>query len=161
VRYDAKDHQRSLEVMRAWGLVPFWAKDIKVGFANINAKAEGIENKPAFREVGKQYALSSARLNGSIAPKAGIAFRPVHPNSVSLNWGTHCSGKCYTTAALFFCRKLLRNPGFSHSFIDAVAATYLGAKSGLARATHGHGHDGCWLRRGMGLSAMRETSRPS
>ena len=34
-----------------WGLVPFWAKDIKVGFANINAKAEGIETKPAFREA--------------------------------------------------------------------------------------------------------------
>jgi putative SOS response-associated peptidase YedK len=50
VRYDAKDHQRSLDVMR-WGLVPFWAKDIKVGFANINAKAEGIEKKPAFREA--------------------------------------------------------------------------------------------------------------
>jgi putative SOS response-associated peptidase YedK len=46
-------HQRSLEVMR-WGLVPFWAKDIKVGFANINAKTEGIENKPAFREAFRQ-----------------------------------------------------------------------------------------------------------
>ena len=45
--------QRSLDVMR-WGLVPFWAKDIKVGFANINAKAEGIENKPAFREAFQQ-----------------------------------------------------------------------------------------------------------
>jgi putative SOS response-associated peptidase YedK len=53
VRYHAKDHQRSLDVMR-WGLVPFWAKDIKVGFANINAKAEGIENKPAFREAFRQ-----------------------------------------------------------------------------------------------------------
>ena len=53
VRYDAKEHQRSLEVMR-WGLVPFWAKDIKVGFANINAKAEGIENKPAVREAFRQ-----------------------------------------------------------------------------------------------------------
>jgi putative SOS response-associated peptidase YedK len=53
VRYDAKDHQRSLEVTR-WGLVPFWAKDIKVGFANINAKTEGIENKPAFREAFRQ-----------------------------------------------------------------------------------------------------------
>ena len=53
VRYDAKDRQRSLDVMR-WGLVPFWAKDIKVGFANINAKAAGIENKPAFREAFRQ-----------------------------------------------------------------------------------------------------------
>ena len=53
VRYDARDHQRSLEVMR-WGLVPFWAKDIKVGFANINAKAGGVETKPAFREAFRQ-----------------------------------------------------------------------------------------------------------
>jgi putative SOS response-associated peptidase YedK len=50
VRYDAKAGERSLDILR-WGLVPFWAKDIKVGFANINAKAEGIENKPAFREA--------------------------------------------------------------------------------------------------------------
>src|SRR5713101_1134913 len=50
VRYDPKAGERSLDVMR-WGLVPFWAKDIKVGFANINAKAEGIESRPAFREA--------------------------------------------------------------------------------------------------------------
>jgi putative SOS response-associated peptidase YedK len=50
VRYDAKAGERSLDVMR-WGLVPFWAKDIKVGFSNINAKAERIEGKPAFREA--------------------------------------------------------------------------------------------------------------
>ena len=50
VRYDAKATQRSLDMLR-WGLIPYWAKDIKVGFANINAKAEGIENKPAFRKA--------------------------------------------------------------------------------------------------------------
>jgi SOS response associated peptidase (SRAP) len=42
IRFDAKAGERSLDIMR-WGLVPFWAKDIKVGFSNINAKAEGIE----------------------------------------------------------------------------------------------------------------------
>ena len=50
VHYDAKAGERSLDVLR-WGLVPFWAKDIKVGFSNINAKAEGIGGKPAFREA--------------------------------------------------------------------------------------------------------------
>jgi len=50
VRYDAKAGERSLDVLR-WGLVPYWAKDLKVGSANINAKAEGIENRPAFREA--------------------------------------------------------------------------------------------------------------
>jgi putative SOS response-associated peptidase YedK len=53
VRYDTRTGERSLDVMR-WGLVPFWAKDIKVGFANINAKAEGIERRPAFREAFQQ-----------------------------------------------------------------------------------------------------------
>jgi putative SOS response-associated peptidase YedK len=50
VRYDAKAGQRSLDMLR-WGLIPSWAKDIKVAFANINAKAEGIESKPAFRRA--------------------------------------------------------------------------------------------------------------
>ena len=48
VRFDKRAGERSLDPAR-WGLVPYWAKDIKVGFANINAKAEGIENRPAFQ----------------------------------------------------------------------------------------------------------------
>jgi putative SOS response-associated peptidase YedK len=50
VRYDRRASERSLDLLR-WGLIPHWAKDINVGFANINAKAEGIENRPAFREA--------------------------------------------------------------------------------------------------------------
>jgi putative SOS response-associated peptidase YedK len=50
VRYDAKAGQRSLDVMR-WGLVPYWAKDIKIGFSTFNARAEEIETKPAFRDA--------------------------------------------------------------------------------------------------------------
>jgi putative SOS response-associated peptidase YedK len=50
VRYDTKAEQRSLDMLR-WGLIPYWAKDIKVGFANINAKAEGIDSRPAFRDA--------------------------------------------------------------------------------------------------------------
>ena len=50
VYYDAKDGGRRLEVMR-WGLIPYWAKDIKIGFSTINARAEDIDTKPAFREA--------------------------------------------------------------------------------------------------------------
>jgi len=56
VRYDPKAGQRSLDMLR-WGLIPYWAKDMKVGFANINAKAEGIETRPAFREAFPAPAL--------------------------------------------------------------------------------------------------------
>jgi putative SOS response-associated peptidase YedK len=36
-----------------WGLVPYWAKDIKIGYSLINAKAETVAEKPAFREAFK------------------------------------------------------------------------------------------------------------
>lgn len=34
-----------------WGLVPFWAKDPKVGARMINARVETVAEKPAFREA--------------------------------------------------------------------------------------------------------------
>ena len=45
-----KDGSRELAMLR-WGLVPFWAKDPGVGTKMINARAEGVETKPAFREA--------------------------------------------------------------------------------------------------------------
>jgi putative SOS response-associated peptidase YedK len=47
------DGTRTLDMLR-WGLVPWWAKDIKVGFSNINAKAETVAEKPAFRDAFKE-----------------------------------------------------------------------------------------------------------
>jgi putative SOS response-associated peptidase YedK len=32
-----------------WGLVPFWAKDVKIGSRSINARAETVATKPTFR----------------------------------------------------------------------------------------------------------------
>jgi len=34
-----------------WGLIPFWAKDPSIGFKMINARAETVAAKPAFREA--------------------------------------------------------------------------------------------------------------
>jgi putative SOS response-associated peptidase YedK len=41
-------------VFMRWGLIPSWAKDEKIGNSLINARAEGIESKPAFRAAFKQ-----------------------------------------------------------------------------------------------------------
>lgn len=37
-----------------WGLIPFWAKDAKIGYSMINARAETVAEKPAFRTAFKQ-----------------------------------------------------------------------------------------------------------
>ena len=47
------DGARKAEEMR-WGLVPFWAKDIKIGYRMINAVGETVSTKPAFRAAYKK-----------------------------------------------------------------------------------------------------------
>jgi putative SOS response-associated peptidase YedK len=39
-----------LDLLR-WGLVPWWAKDIKIGARCINAMAETVATKPVFRDA--------------------------------------------------------------------------------------------------------------
>jgi putative SOS response-associated peptidase YedK len=53
VRLEPETGERELTVMR-WGLVPFWAKDTKIGFSTINAKAETVPTSPTFREAWKR-----------------------------------------------------------------------------------------------------------
>ena len=49
VRQDTTRPVRSFSLIR-WGLIPFWAKDAKAGYKMINARAETIAEKLAFRE---------------------------------------------------------------------------------------------------------------
>ena len=44
----ARDGHRRMGTLR-WGLIPFWAKDAAVGNRMINARAETVASKPAFR----------------------------------------------------------------------------------------------------------------
>jgi putative SOS response-associated peptidase YedK len=37
-----------------WGLVPFWAKDLKIGSTLVNARLESAPTKPAFRSAWKE-----------------------------------------------------------------------------------------------------------
>src|SRR5579859_4008838 len=59
-----EDGKRIPHQMR-WGLVPWWAKDIKVGFSSINARAESVDKTPAFRDAWKkgQRCLVRSRRN--------------------------------------------------------------------------------------------------
>jgi putative SOS response-associated peptidase YedK len=49
VRLSRDTGERELAMMR-WGLVPYWAKDVKVGFSSINARAETLTTSAVFRE---------------------------------------------------------------------------------------------------------------
>ncbi len=42
--------RRELVILR-WGLIPFWAKEARIGYSTINARAETVDSKAAFREA--------------------------------------------------------------------------------------------------------------
>jgi hypothetical protein len=50
VRLNPKTRQRSLDLLH-WGLIPHWSKDKSVAYKLINARSEGIETKPSFRDA--------------------------------------------------------------------------------------------------------------
>jgi putative SOS response-associated peptidase YedK len=52
VALDIGEGKPALKLMR-WGLVPAWAKEERVGFKMINARAETIDTKPAFKRLFK------------------------------------------------------------------------------------------------------------
>ena len=53
IRVRPKTGQRSLDTLR-WGLVPYWAKDAKIGFKTINARVETVDTAPTYREAFKK-----------------------------------------------------------------------------------------------------------
>jgi putative SOS response-associated peptidase YedK len=53
VRLERDGGEPEFTLMR-WGLVPAWAKDAKIGYSTINARAEEVATKPAFREALKK-----------------------------------------------------------------------------------------------------------
>jgi len=53
LRLSGETGKREFALMR-WGLVPYWAKDAKVGYTTINARAEDVATKPLYREAFKR-----------------------------------------------------------------------------------------------------------
>ncbi len=47
------DGKRKVDGLQ-WGLIPFWAKDPKIGYKLINARAETLASKPSFRNSLKK-----------------------------------------------------------------------------------------------------------
>jgi putative SOS response-associated peptidase YedK len=45
-----RDGRREIALLR-WGLIPYWAKNPKIGLSTINAKAETVPTAPAFRDA--------------------------------------------------------------------------------------------------------------
>jgi putative SOS response-associated peptidase YedK len=48
-----EDGKRRLAMLR-WGLIPSWAKDAKIGYRLINARADTVATKPSFRSAFKR-----------------------------------------------------------------------------------------------------------
>src|SRR3954452_15229169 len=81
VRLDAEG-RRSLDLMR-WGLVPSWAKDKAIGPRLINAMAETVATKPAFRDAAA--AASCRWISSTSGKRPGAASRPAASRPAASN----------------------------------------------------------------------------
>jgi len=75
VRADRKG-LRCLDMLR-WGLVPHWAKDVSIGNRLINARAETVTEKPAFRQAFSRrrcLVLASGFYEWSETPAGKVPF---------------------------------------------------------------------------------------
>jgi putative SOS response-associated peptidase YedK len=51
IRHSGDGHREARQ--HHWGLIPFWAKDPKIGYKLINARSETVLEKPSFRDAFK------------------------------------------------------------------------------------------------------------
>jgi putative SOS response-associated peptidase YedK len=54
VRQHREHPVRNASMMR-WGLIPYWSQDDKSGYKMINARAESVAERPAFRELVQRH----------------------------------------------------------------------------------------------------------
>ncbi len=76
VRADANGG-RHLAIVR-WGLIPFWAKDEKIGNQMINARSESVADKPAFKNAFKKRRCVLLADGFFEWKKQGSAKQPFH-----------------------------------------------------------------------------------
>jgi putative SOS response-associated peptidase YedK len=50
IRFNPETRERTLDQLR-WGLIPHWAKDQKIAYRTINARAESVDKAPAYRQA--------------------------------------------------------------------------------------------------------------
>jgi len=69
------DGRREVQAFQ-WGLIPSWAKDRKIGSKMINARAETVAEKPAFKSVFKKHRCI-VPMDGFYEWAAGVEGGPV------------------------------------------------------------------------------------
>src|ERR1700736_2733661 len=66
IRLNPESKQRTLDTLR-WGLIPNWAKDPKIAYKTINARAETVDTAPSY----KQAFLPEERHDSWLSSEAG------------------------------------------------------------------------------------------
>jgi len=85
---------RSVLALRRWGLIPFWARDPKIGARLINARAETLDAKPSYREAFRRRRCLVPADGFYEWAAAGRGPRQPH-------WVARTDGACFAIAGLY------------------------------------------------------------
>ena len=113
VRYDPGSRQMKLS-LAYWGLVPFWSKQRSIAYRMINARAESVAEKPAYRESFR-WRRCVIPANGFFEWKRSTGSGPKQPYLFTLQAGT-----VFGFAGLWDCWK---DPGDDGSLVSCTIMT--------------------------------------
>lgn len=88
-----EEEKRRLATLVRWGLVPFWAEDIAIGQRLINARAETVADKPAFR--------AAFRRRRCLVPADGYYEWQIIDGRKQPYWITAADRRCFALAGLW------------------------------------------------------------
>jgi putative SOS response-associated peptidase YedK len=95
VRFNPEDRARHGDLIR-WGLVPHWAKDVKIAYKTINARCETVASTAAFRSAFKAGRRCVVPANGFYEWK-----KTDDPKVKQPYWITRADGKPLSLAGLW------------------------------------------------------------
>ena len=157
VRYNTRAGERSLDVM-LWGLVPLGLRTSKVGFANINAKAEEIEGRPALREAFQPPGSHGPRPShfeaGGAAPQ--LRDRKLADSSVEGNGFEPSVPRCARTADSAAVGVTPLDPGHARQITPLLLLGALVQKVMRGDDVHADAHAGQRAARHLGISTHKK-----
>lgn len=88
-----EEEKRRVATLVRWGLVPFWADDLAIGQRMINARAETVADKPAFR--------AAFRRRRCLVPADGYYEWQTRSGRKQPYWISATDARCFALAGLW------------------------------------------------------------
>ena len=148
-----EEHLRRVATLVRWGLVPYWADDIAIGQRMINARAETVADKPAFR--------AAFRRRRCLVPADGYYEWQTRAGHKQAYWISAADGQCLALAGVWEHWQRDGNELQTMSLLTCVANQALSAIHDRMPVIIKREHYAAWLAAATSAAALQALLKPA